>query len=261
MDIDTFYTEHWKHIEDERIARYEAMFQWRDGSAAMLAALELQPGSRVLDYGSGPGFMALGMTDLVGSGGRVHGVDVNARFVADATARAEGKDNIEFHHLDGDRVPLDDAAVDRVVCKNVLEYVPDAAATVAEFRRVLEPGGRVLLLDSDWGFVLVQPWGDDATRAFFKAASPAFKEPHIGRKLAGLLGAAGFADVNVEMRASADLTGGSLSVLRNMHSYGATFDTMPRAEADALLASAEAAIESGDYLFCLPQFCVSAVRP
>ena len=44
MDIDTFYTDHWKEIEDERIERYEGMFQWRDAHAQMLAPADLQNG-------------------------------------------------------------------------------------------------------------------------------------------------------------------------------------------------------------------------
>ena len=173
MGIDTFYSDHWKEIEDERVTRYEAMFQWRDAHAVMLESLGLEPGSKVLDYGSGPGFMSLGMGDMVGPTGEVHGVDLNARFVADANERAEGKPHVTFHQGDGQSIPLADASVDRVVCKNVLEYVPDASAALAEFYRVLAPGGRVLVIDSDWGFVLVQPWGDAATRAFFEAAAPA----------------------------------------------------------------------------------------
>ena len=53
---DTFYTDHWRDIEDDRIARYEQMFQWRDGQAVLLEGAELAPGQRVLDLGSGPGF-------------------------------------------------------------------------------------------------------------------------------------------------------------------------------------------------------------
>ncbi|MCE2461759.1 MAG: hypothetical protein J4F38_13405 [Pseudomonadales bacterium] len=39
------------------------------------------------------------------------------------------------------------------MCRNVFEYLPDVQTTLAEFRRAFEPGGRLLLIDSDWGFV------------------------------------------------------------------------------------------------------------
>ena len=265
MNENTFYTDHWQHIEDERVARYERMFQWRDGHPQMLEPLDLRPGSRVLDYGCGPGAVALGMAGLVGPGGRAYGVDLNARFVADATRRAEGVLNVSYHLLEdgaeNGRVPLPGGAVDRLLCKNVLEYVPDVRATLAEFRRVLEPGGRLLLIDSDWGFVVVEPWGRARTEGFFNAASPAFKTPEIGRVLRTELLEAGFHDVEVRIQACADTVGGSLAVLHNMASYAGTFDSMPAAEIAELLAEAEAAVEADRYLFSLPQFVVTGRRP
>ena len=261
MGDNTFYTDHWRHIEDDRVQRYERMFAWRDGHAALLGPLDLGAGARVLDYGCGPGFVALGMAGIVGSEGHVYGVDLNARFVADATRRAGVASNVSYHCLEENRIPLPTDAVDRVLCKNVLEYVPDVNATLAEFQRVLRPGGRLLAIDSDWGFVIVEPWGRAATERFFAAAAPAFKEPEIGRKLRGLLVASGFDDVEVVVQAGADTSGGSLLVLRNMASYARAFDLMAAEEIDGMLARAEAAVEAGRYLFCLPQFLVSAVRP
>lgn len=261
MNQDTFYTDHWQRIEDERVARYERMFVWRDEHAAMLAPLDLHPGCRVLDYGCGPGFVTLGMAGIVGAEGRAYGVDLNARFVADATRRADGTEQVSYHLVENGRIPLPGACVDRLLCKNVLEYVPDVRATLAEFRRVLEPGGRVLLLDSDWGFVIVEPWGRERTERFFRAAAPAFKTPEMGRRLRSELVDAGFEDVEVSIRAGADTAGGSLAVLRNMASYAGTFDRLPAAEIEAMLAEAEAAVEAGRYLFSLPQFVVTGRRP
>ena len=269
MDIDTYYTDHWKHIEDERIARYERMFEWRDGHVALLAPAAVEAGHRVLDFGCGPGFMSVALADMVGASGQVHGVDINARFVADATARAAGRDHVSFHHVTDGRIPLPDGAVDRVLCKNVLEYVPDIDATLAELSRVLAPGGRIHVIDSDWGFVVVEPWGKENVDRYFAAASVAFREPHIGRKAAGLLTGHGFEGVEVRIQAFADTQGRSLPVISNMRSYidaaRAAGDGAARGlsadEADALVASAEQAVAAGTFLFSLPQFLVSGNRP
>ena len=258
MDRRTFYTDHWKHIDDERIVRYERMFEWREGSAALLAGADLQAGQRVLDFGSGPGFMALALADVVGDEGSVHGVDINARFVADAAKRAAERSNVVFHHVQDAHLPFADGDMDRVVAKNVLEYVPDIDATLAEMKRVLRPGGRVHVIDSDWGLVVVEPWGKEGVERFFRAAGVAFKEPHIGRKLAALLVRHGFRDVAVGVLASADQSGRALPMLRNMRGYIEAGGAMPVDEADAMLAAAEAAVESGGYLFLLPQFVVTA---
>lgn len=258
--LERFFTDHWKHIEEERIARYERMFEWRDGNATLLAPAALAPGHRVLDFGSGPGFMALAIADIVGPSGAVHGVDLNARFVADATARAAGRDNVTFHQVESAAIPLADGSVDRAICKNVLEYVPDVNRTLSELDRVLAPGGRIHIIDSDWGFVVVEPWSKAVVDRFFKAASIAFKEPHIGRKAAGLLAHRGFRDIEARILAFADRDGRALPMLRNMRDYIAVGGDMAADQADALLDAAERAVQTGDYLFSLPQFLVTATK-
>jgi arsenite methyltransferase len=260
MDLDSFFSDHWKEIEDERVERYEQMFQWRDGQRALLAQAELAPGQRVLDLGTGPGFFAAGLAGLVSPGGRVDGVDINRRFVADANARAEGRADLAFHHVEDHRLPFEDATFDRAVCKNVLEYVPDLDATLGEVRRVLKPGGRVHVIDSDWGFVVVEPWGKATVDRFFAAAAPAFREPYIGRKVPGALARLGFGELAVSMMPIVDREGSGLHVLTNMAGYIRKFAALPEAEVAGLLEAARKGIESGEYLFCLPQFLVTATK-
>ena len=260
---DTFYTDHWKTIEPERLARYEQMFVWRPEQARLLEPAGLAKGQRVLDLGCGPGFLSLAVGDIVGSSGAVHGVDINARFVADARARATDRAaaHVTFHHVEGAALPFADASHERVIAKNVLEYVPDLAATLAEATRVLAPGGKLHAIDSDWGFVIVEPWGKPTVDRFFAAASPAFREPYIGRKLPAAFHAAGLVDIDVRIVPIVDRSGGLLSVLRNMRSYIRTFRTLPDDEVDALIAAAERGISDGTYTACLPQFLVTGTRP
>ena len=261
-DRDTFYTDHWRVIEDERLARYEQMFVWRPEQARLLEPAGIGAGHRVLDLGCGPGFLSLALAGIVGPSGAVHGVDINARFVADATRRASerGVTNAQFHHIDGATLPLPTATIDRVVAKNVLEYVPDLRATLNEAARVLAPGGCLHAIDSDWGFVIVEPWGKATVDRFFAAAAPAFREPLIGRKLPAAFHAAGLRDIDVRIVPIVDRTGALLSVLRNMRSYIRTFGTLPDAEVDDLLAAAERGITDGTYMACLPQFLVTGTK-
>ena len=46
-----------------------------------------------------------------------------------------------------------------MLCKNVLEYVPDPDRTIREFKRVLRPGGIAHVTDSDWGLITLEPHG------------------------------------------------------------------------------------------------------
>ena len=47
MEIDDFYTEHWKQIEDDRFARYEKMFVWSEGQLKLLEPADIQSGHNV----------------------------------------------------------------------------------------------------------------------------------------------------------------------------------------------------------------------
>ena len=111
------------------------------------------------------------------------------------------------------------------------------------------------------GFVLVEPWGKTRTDDFFKAASAAFSEPQIGRKLPGALTAAGFTGIEVRMIAGVDLKGWGLNVLTNMVSYIRQFNTKSESELTAMMAELETAIEEGKFMFVLPQFLVTAKKP
>jgi 2-polyprenyl-6-hydroxyphenyl methylase/3-demethylubiquinone-9 3-methyltransferase len=99
-------------------------------------------GRRVLDLGSGGGFMAEAMARR---GARVTGVDPSAPAIAAARRHAEaGGLAIDYRVGTGEAIPLTDGAVDIVVCVDVLEHVEDAARVLAEVARVLAPGGLFL---------------------------------------------------------------------------------------------------------------------
>jgi SAM-dependent methyltransferase len=193
----------------------------------------------------------------------VHALDVNADFVERSRAVAAElgvSERVTVHHLSGDRFPLADGACDRALAKNVLEYVPDVDATLRELRRVLRPGGMLTAMDSDWAFVLIEPLTPDETRELFAAASPAFREPLIGRKLRAAFRRAGFHDVRVDIAASADDTGFLRPIVENMLGYARNFGTLSEGRCAELAARVDAAIASGDYLAVLPQFVVRGAR-
>jgi len=262
--LDTYYRDHWLAIEPERFARYDEMFRLDDRRAdKLLAPVELAPGHVALDLGCGPGYVAAQIARIVGANGRVHALDVNAEFVTRAravAAEAGVEKRVEVQHLTGERFPLADAACDRALAKNVLEYVPDVAATLRELHRVLKPGGMLTAIDSDWAFVLLEPLAPDEVRELFAAAAPAFREPFIGRKLRAAFRRAGFRDVRVDVIASADEKGFLGPVVENMLGYARKFGTLSEARCAELRARVESAIASRDYFAVLPQFVVRGVR-
>ena len=255
--MSSFYTDHWQHIEPERLERYEKLFKFRSDQEPIIEALQLSPTAPVLDFGCGPGFLTAEIAQRTGA--KVIGADLNAEFITRATNRAR-KDNLQFVQLSDARLVDQVGQVDRLLCKNVLEYVSDLSETLGSFYDTLSGDGRLLILDSDWGFVLVEPWGKERTDRFFLAASAAFKEPLIGRKLPGALAHAGFVDVEVKVMAGVDRKGRSISVLQNMVSYIREFETMPVDELNKMMDELEGGIDDGTFMFILPQFFVTARR-
>ncbi|MFT4714297.1 MAG: ubiquinone/menaquinone biosynthesis C-methylase UbiE [Candidatus Azotimanducaceae bacterium] len=73
MCDETFYQDHWREIEAERLARYEEMFVFRPQHEALLKPLQLEAGLSIADYGCGPGFLAMELARRVGATGRVFG--------------------------------------------------------------------------------------------------------------------------------------------------------------------------------------------
>ncbi|MBT6274378.1 MAG: methyltransferase domain-containing protein [Chromatiales bacterium] len=263
MNPETFYRDHWAEIDEKRLSVYDANFVWQPRMAPLLEPAGLEPGQRVLDYGCGPGALVMEIARRVGPGGRVHGVDLNADMLTLARQRAEREGLgpvTEFEQVTVERLPFEDATFDRVVCKSVLEYVADPAATVAEFQRVTKPTGRVHVVDSDWGMLAVEPLAPESLQALFAAAAMAYRTPHIGRRLRRLFRDAGLQDVALNVTVTPDTTGARAMVVRNMIGYAREAGAMDDAILDDLLAQVEDAIANGDYLMMLPQFIVTGTR-
>jgi len=257
---DSYHRDHWIEVSEERKAAYEEMFRWRPEMEPLLAPAGLEPRQRVLDVGCGPGQLSVELARRVAPDGHVTGVDINPDFVARTNARAAAEGlAAQLEAVEGGEgtLPFADDSFDRVLCKSVLEYVADPAATVVEMRRVARPGGLVHVVDSDWRMLALEPVGPARSAALFDAARFAYRTPHIGRLLPGLFRQAGLTDVNVAVYASPDLSGRRAPIVRNMADYAREFGQMDEAEIAAIEAEVEQAIADGSYLFILPQFVVT----
>ena len=256
----TYYRDHWVTVEPDRLAVYEEMFRWRPQLEPLLAPARLERGLTVVDYGCGPGHLAVELARRVGPEGRVLALDLNAEFRTRTAERAAAEgvaERVTVLAVTDDVLPLEAGSVDRVLCKNVLEYVDDPARTLAEFRRVLRPGGLAHVIDSDWGLLAVEPLGPERGAELFEAARHAYRTPHVGRRLHGLFRGAGFRDVQLQVLANADVKGHWAGVVLNLVGYARASGRLPEARLDAIVAELRAAIDAGRYLLLLPQFLVT----
>jgi arsenite methyltransferase len=166
--------------------------------AAIRAALNLLAGERVLDIGSGPGYLAREMAELVGPGGTVHGVDISenmlaiARTTGPAQGSPPGSAPVEFSAGEANTLPFPDGSFDVVTVTQVYEYVAEVAAALTEAHRVLRPGGRLLVLDTDWDSIVWRSGDPDRMRRVLTAWDQHLADPYLPRRLTGLLTDAGF---------------------------------------------------------------------
>ena len=185
-------------FDQDASRKLEATYQTPDvvaQRAATLRALALQAGERVVDVGSGPGLLAAEMATQVGPAGRVIGLDLSDSMLALSRQRCgelATSVSLSFLKADAARLPFADSMFDVAVSTQVYEYVPDVPAALAEVYRVLRPGGRVVILDTDWDSI-VWAAGDQARMQRLLAAwVDRFADPQLPRSLAWQLQGAGF---------------------------------------------------------------------
>ncbi len=115
-------------------------------SRDVLLAAALQPGERVHDVGCGTGHVARLAAESVGPTGSVTAVDIAPDMieVARGIPSPDGA-AIDWKVGDATALPLPDNGFDVVLCQMALMFVEDRAAPISEMRRVLAPGGRVVV--------------------------------------------------------------------------------------------------------------------
>ncbi len=139
----------WARTYDRSILNF---FLFRPSYLALLEELhrwraEHRRRCRVLDVGCGTGSFA-GLVSAVGVDAEVVGMDFVPQMCAQARRKLRGDDDgVHFVAADSEHLPFSDASFDLVTCSNSFHHYPHQQAVVREFRRLLRPAGRVVLID------------------------------------------------------------------------------------------------------------------
>jgi ubiquinone/menaquinone biosynthesis C-methylase UbiE len=115
----------------------------------LLQAAGVKPGDHVLDVGGGPGYFARMLAATVGANGSVAGVDAAPEMIEYAARKARPLANCKFQVGGAESLAFPDASFDVVVSSLMMHHLSGEVRlqAVAEMRRVLRPGGTVLVAD------------------------------------------------------------------------------------------------------------------
>jgi ubiquinone/menaquinone biosynthesis C-methylase UbiE len=229
------------------------------------AALAAAPGERVLDVGCGPGFYCAELVEEVGPAGSVVGVDASPQMLGLAERRCESHNNIVLHQADATSLPVADSSFDGAVCVQVLEYLSDAAAGLAEIHRALRPGGRVVVWDVDWATVSWHSLDPSRMERVLRAWEGHLAHPSLPRTLAPALRAAGFEQIEMQAHSFAsaefDAETYGAALVAVIRSFVARRGDLTEQDAAAWAAEQEELGERREYFFACTQFCFTATRP
>jgi SAM-dependent methyltransferase len=137
--------EGWRNAAAMRALAYAAatdlLFEWAD----------LQPGQRVLDIAAGTGETSVLAAQKVGPSGYVLATDISASMIAVAAEEAQksGLANLEARTMDARTLDLPDDSFDAVISRMGIMLMPRREEALAEMRRVLKPGGKLVVVV--WG--------------------------------------------------------------------------------------------------------------
>ncbi|MFI6347760.1 methyltransferase domain-containing protein [Streptomyces sp. NPDC050560] len=213
------------------------------------------PGSTVVDVGCGAG---RAVAELAGRGVRAVGVDPDPGMLAAAGTRWP---TAEFREAGALALPFADGSVDGYRADKVFHVLEEPGRAVAEARRVLAPGGRIVLAGQDWDAFVIE--ADDAalTRTLVRACAARLGSPRVARGYRNLLLDGGFDDVTVEVHHHLFTGNAALPLLARIADGARAGGAVGRGAADGWLAEQRRRAEADRCLLALPVFVAAAFAP
>lgn len=160
--------------------------------------LDFQPDDDVLSIGCGPGFEPAEIAEDICQNGHIHAIDQSEAMLTLAEQRCSSPSNITLTRADAVSLPFADDAFDAAVAVQVYEYIEDLDTALAELARVLRPGGRAVVYDTDFDSLVWHATDQERMRAICEAFNDHCPRPHLGSQLAPHLRDVGLAVEQVE---------------------------------------------------------------
>ena len=227
-----------------------------------LATLDLKSGDRVLDIGCGVGFLAYEMAIQVGESGLVICLDQNKEMISHAKQRCKNVRQTEFYEGDAGKLPVEDHSLDAVSCTQVLLYVENVSLVLTEIKRVLKPGGRVLIVETDWRGVILNSADDFLTQQIFSAWDTTVPSPNLPVHLRPLLKKHGFSKIQAEaipiLNTGYSPSNFSHGVIKWIAKNAEKKGVISKEQTKDWLTDLEKLEKEDSYFFCVNRFLFSA---
>ena len=227
-----------------------------------LDVLKLKAGELVLDIGCGVGFLTHEMALQVGKSGKVIGLDKNPAMISHSRKRCENLKQTVFYEGDAGKLPVDDQTLDAVSCTQVLLYIKDVPNVLAEMRRILKPGGRLVIVETDWRGVVLSCTDDILTSKIFSAWDSTVPSPNLPIHLSPLLKKYGFSQIQVEavpiLNTEYTPSNFSYDMMKWITKNAVKKGMCDEAQREILLKELEDRERTGSYFFCVNRFLFSA---
>ncbi|MBC6462496.1 methyltransferase domain-containing protein [Actinomadura sp. HBU206391] len=217
--------------------------------------LRLAAGARVIDVGCGAGRAAAEMTER---GARAVGVDIDEQMIALARERWTGPD---FRVAAADHLPFADGELTGYRADKVYHVLDDPARALEEARRVVGPGGRIVLAGQDWESFVIDSADPGLTRTIVQARADTMPSPHAGRRYRNLLLDAGCTDVTVEVHTGVLTEQVALPLLSRLADAARNTGAITAEQAEAWTAEQTERGRTGRLFVAIPMFLAAGTRP
>jgi ubiquinone/menaquinone biosynthesis C-methylase UbiE len=167
------------------------------------ACMRIQPGDSVLDVGCGPGSDTIHLAQQVGASGEVFGLDYDPDMVTEANRRVldAGLGEVVKHQQgDAASLPFPDERFHACRSERLFQHLLFPERALFEMARITKPGGRVVVLDTDWGTLSIHTSLPEIERRVVQYSNEAcLNNGYSGRRLPLLFAAQGFRNISVEV--------------------------------------------------------------